>query len=63
MSVENGGDFLQGMRDCERGIPHQPGKSQDYDNGYATQYALEQINSQIGLNYDKRNSCGTQRAV
>ncbi len=36
-------DFLQGQRDCEEGIPHQTGKSEAYDRGYAAQYEMEQI--------------------
>jgi len=36
------GDFLQGQRDCQAGIPHQAGKGKDYDHGYGFQYGLEQ---------------------
>ena len=35
--------FLLGMRDCEKGIPHKAGMSESYDRGYAAQYELEQI--------------------
>lgn len=36
-------DFLAGQRDCLDGIPHQPGRSESYDRGYADQYEREQI--------------------
>ena len=35
-------DFLQGQRDCKAGIPHEAGKSVNYDRGYGFQYELEQ---------------------
>ena len=39
-------DFLQGQKDCEAGKPHQEGKSEAYDRGYAAQYELEQLKSE-----------------
>jgi|TARA_Y100000296_G_scaffold33741_1_gene39200 hypothetical protein len=35
-------DFLSGQRDCAAGKPHQAGKSEAYDRGYAAQYQHEQ---------------------
>lgn len=33
--------FLQGQKDCQDGKPHESGKGEDYDRGYACQYELE----------------------
>ena len=44
MSVING--FLEGMRDANLGIAHEPGKGDSYDRGYAAQYELEQVNNE-----------------
>jgi len=52
----NTDDYLQGMRDCKDGIPHQPGKSQDYNDGYSCQYSSEAVqgwaNDEMGLEVD-----------
>lgn len=34
-------DFLKGQKDAAKGIPHQAGKSEAYDKGYAAQYEAE----------------------
>jgi len=39
-------DFIQGVKDCERGIPHKEGMTDPYNRGYATQYTKEQIQSE-----------------
>lgn len=39
----NTDDYLQGMRDCKDGVPHKSGKSQDYDDGYATEYERQEV--------------------
>ena len=44
----NADDFLQGQRDCEKGVPHKDG-SESYNRGYAAQYELEQI---LGASHD-----------
>jgi hypothetical protein len=41
MSFED--EFLKGARDCQEGKPHDDGKGEYYDRGYATQYEMEQI--------------------
>jgi hypothetical protein len=35
-------EYLKGMTDCHRGIPHESGHTQDYDSGYSAQYQHEQ---------------------
>jgi hypothetical protein len=35
-------DFIRGQKDCKAGKPHEAGKSNDYNRGYAAQYELEQ---------------------
>lgn len=35
-------EFVQGSMDCAMGIPHEEGKSESYDKGYAEQYELDQ---------------------
>lgn len=48
MSVSNKervmGDYEQGKRDCELGVPHH-NKSEAYTQGYSEQYAQEQCNA------------------
>jgi hypothetical protein len=46
-------DFMQGQRDCREGIPHQSGKGEAYDRGYAYQYEAEQLMTELGLQQDK----------
>ena len=43
-------DFLKGQSDCEKGIPHEAGKSSDYDRGYEAQYAMEQVRAELSKN-------------
>jgi len=40
---------LAGQRDCKEGNPHQPGRSEDYNLGYAEQYELEQLMNAWGM--------------
>ncbi len=40
------GDFIDGQSDCKDGIPHQSGKSENYDRGYSAQYQLDQMNTE-----------------
>jgi len=48
-------DFIQGQKDCAEGIPHQSGKGEDYDRGYAAQYELEQVKAEMeGRKYELR---------
>ena len=47
-------DFMQGQRDCREGIPHQSGKGEAYDRGYACQYEAEQCLTEMGLRQEKR---------
>jgi len=39
----NSDEYLKGMRDCKDGIPHQPGMSQDYNDGYAAEYERQEV--------------------
>jgi hypothetical protein len=41
------GDFLNGMKDCREGKPHQMGMGESYDAGYSSQYELEAIMSEV----------------
>ena len=52
-------DFLRGQMDCERGIPHQSGQGKAYDRGYATQYELEQRQTEMSLRGERN---GTYRS-
>jgi hypothetical protein len=36
-------EFIDGQRACKDGKPHESGKSESYDAGYAAQYELEQM--------------------
>ena len=45
----NSDEYLKGMRDCKDGKPHQPGMSQDYNEGYSCQYSAEQSLTAMGL--------------
>ena len=38
----NCAEFLKGQIDCQEGVPHEAGKSADYDRGYSAQYTHEQ---------------------
>ena len=38
-------NFIIGMSDCEEGIEHKMGMSEDYTRGYAAQFQLEQNRS------------------
>jgi|TARA_B110000967_G_C18654897_1_gene445250 hypothetical protein len=40
-------DFDRGEYDCLKGYPHQMYESEEYDNGYAQQYASEQKNPNL----------------
>lgn len=46
LPILDGGEFLRGQRDCQAGIPHKPGQSNDYNRGYSAQYTAEQIKSE-----------------
>ena len=45
-------DFLQGQRDCKNGISHEH-KTEAYNRGYATQYAMEQTLTEITRKQDE----------
>lgn len=30
--------FIDGQKDCQKGVPHEAGKSKDYDRGYEYEY-------------------------
>jgi len=38
-------DYEQGIQDCKDGKPHSAGMSNEYSEGYATQYEKEQQQS------------------
>lgn len=39
----NADEFMQGQKDCRDGKPHEAGKGESYDRGYAAQYEWEQV--------------------
>lgn len=39
--------FLDGMKDCKEGKPHQMGMGESYDAGYGTQYELQEIMAEV----------------
>lgn len=41
-------DKERGITDCAEGVPHESGQGDDYDEGYAFQYELEQKASANG---------------
>ena len=43
-------DFLQGQMDCSKGIPHEEGKGEAYDRGYAAEYESEQVMNEVMRN-------------
>lgn len=45
MTPEQISDYFEGMRDAERGNPHQSCRSKEYDKGYSDQYTFEQQQS------------------
>lgn len=45
--IKNASDFLRGQRDCQEGVPHKPGQSEDYDRGYSAQYTSEQVRAEM----------------
>jgi len=45
--------FIQGQRDCQNGVEHKAGKGEPYDQGYATEYASEQIATELSLRAEK----------
>ena len=47
--IKNPDDFLDGMRDCDKGIPHKAGLSYEYNRGYGCQYEHEQNMAALGL--------------
>ena len=46
-------EYIQGMRDARKGIPHQPGKGKDYDDGYSLQMESEACLTEMGLMQDR----------
>lgn len=40
-------DFIRGQWDCSNGVPHQSGKSESYNRGYAAEYQKEQNETAI----------------
>jgi hypothetical protein len=51
-------DYLRGMEDCKAGNDHKPHQSEDYDRGYAAQYAHEQVLTEISLQQERINDIG-----
>lgn len=43
----NADEFMRGQRDCAEGIPHQAGRSESYDRGYASQYEWNELQGEI----------------
>lgn len=52
----NTDDFLHGQRDCKDGVPHKMGMSADYHDGYASQYAAEQMLTEMGIRQNEQIS-------
>jgi len=46
-------DFLQGQRDCKDGVPHRAGKSEDYNDGYSTEYWAQEMLTEMGLRNER----------
>lgn len=45
--VSNAIEFVRGQQDCKEGVPHKPNQPSDYDRGYSTEYAREQVASEL----------------
>ena len=45
--IENPNEFFMGQMDCKEGNPEKQGMGECYLRGYAAQYQLEQIKSQL----------------
>ena len=54
----NTDDFLRGQRDCMEGKPHKDG-SEDYNRGYAAQYSLDQVKTEMSI----RGHYGNRKAI
>ena len=54
--IENTGEYLRGMRDAKAGNHSEVGASDDYNEGYGTQYAAEQSLTEMGLMQDRAMS-------
>ncbi len=42
-------EFLSGQNDCQKGVEHKPNQSEEYDLGYAAQYEIEQIQTEMSV--------------
>lgn len=42
-------EFMRGQKDCKNGKPHKD-QGEDYNRGYAAQYAMEQALGHKGFN-------------
>ena len=51
VAVDFSNDFLDGQQDCANGEPHQAGRSDAYDRGYAAQYEAEQIQTEMEVRH------------
>ena len=40
-------NFINGMRDCQSGKPHESDKGEDYDRGYGCQYEREALECEM----------------
>lgn len=46
-STKAADDFLQGQKDCQKGIEHKRNMGPWYDRGYMTQYEREQVMTEL----------------
>lgn len=46
----NTDEFMQGQQDCKDGKPHEAGRGESYDRGYAAQYELDEVKSMLQYN-------------
>ena len=40
--ISNPDEFLRGQQDCQEGIEHKTGRSDDYDRGFSAQYQMQE---------------------
>lgn len=60
--IQSADDFLDGQKDCQRGVKPKAGASEDYRRGYACEYAREQLATELGLS-EFRRSYGFKQAI
>ena len=59
--IINAGDFMRGQRDCQKGVEHKPGQSEDYDRGYRAEYEWQEVKTAISESQERRY--GSRKAI